>query len=400
MVKEKQNIFKKKILLVDSEHAIRTSLKELLEYESFEVDVEDNGGSAFERICADNYDVILSDIQLSKMDTMTLLKKVREINLHVPFIITLRDLDLDTVVKFMRGGASYMLQKPIDLNKLMYSINQSILLQETVPQQIVEVKKRISLQDSSPYFTKMIGNSEKMLDMIKLIDRVAPTNEKVLITGPNGSGKELVAQRLHEHSKRKDKPFITINCAAIPSELIESQLFGHEKGSFTSAVKMHKGDFEQANGGTLFLDEIGDMSLVAQAKILRVLQEKKITRVGGEKSIPIDVRIISATNKNLRKEIEEGRFREDLYHRLSVIEIRVPSLCQRKEDIPVLANYFLNNLIEANEREVAMDSDAMNMLINFPWSGNVRELENAIERLYVFCDNIITRVDVEKYLYW
>lgn len=300
----------------------------------------------------------------------------------------------------MRGGASYMVQKPIDINKLLHSINELLSAQEAVPAQKIKVKKRISLKEPSITNTKMIGQSEKLKEMMKLVDRVAPTNEKVLITGPNGAGKELVAQLLHECSKRSDKPFITLNCAAIPSDLIESQLFGHEKGSFTSAVKMHRGDFEQANGGTLFLDEIGDMSLPAQAKILRVLQEKKITRVGGEKPIPIDVRVISATNKNLRKEIEEGRFREDLFHRLSVIEIRVPSLRQRREDIPILAQYFLDNLIATNEREVVISDDAMEQMVNYAWTGNVRELENAIERLYVFCDDVITSEDVEKYVYW
>lgn len=390
----------RKLLLVDSEDAVRTSLKELLEYESFHVDVEDTGGSAFERICTCNYDVVLSDIQHVDMDTLTLINKLRKVENNVPVIVTMRDFDLDTVVKYMRGGASYMVQKPIDINKLLHSINELLNTQETVQEQNIKVKKRIRLQEPSFNFTKMIGQSEKLKEMMKLIERVAPTNEKVLITGQNGVGKELVAQLLHESSKRRDKPFVTVNCAAIPSELIESQLFGHEKGSFTSAVKMHKGDFEQADGGTLFLDEIGDMSMAAQAKILRALQEKKITRVGGEKSIPVDVRVISATNKNLKEEIAEGRFREDLFHRLSVIEIRVPSLCERREDIPILAQYFLDNLIKANERELMISDGAMQKLKNYTWSGNVRELENAIERLYVFCDNIIVEEDVEKYLYW
>lgn len=399
MVKDKQNKSIKRLLLVDSEHAVRTSLKELLEYESFEVDVEDNGVSAFEKISTQEYDVVLSDIQLPKMDTMTLLQKVRELGNAIPFIITIKDLDLDMVVKLMKEGASYILQKPLNLGKLLASINESLQVEETTPSKPIKVKKRISLQETSP-FIKIIGQSEKLKEMVKTIERVAPTNEKVMITGPNGSGKELVAQHLHERSNRKDKPFITINCAAIPSELIESQLFGHEKGSFTSAVKMHKGDFEQADGGTLFLDEIGDMSLTAQAKILRVLQEKKITRVGGESAISVDVRIISATNKNLRKEIKAGRFREDLFHRLSVIEIQVPPLCERREDIPILSNYFLDKMIKANDRKVVIDKEAMELLKAFTWTGNVRELENAIERLYVFCDDVITKGDVEKYLYW
>lgn len=399
MGKDKKDKSMKRLLLVDSEYATRTSLKELLEYESFKVDVEDNGISAFERISTQEYDVVLSDIQLPKMDAMTLLQKVRELDNSVPFIIIIRDLDLDMVVNLMREGASYILQRPLNLNKLLTSINESLQIRKVTQQKNIQTNKSANLQNSTP-FVKMVGDSEKLKDLLRKIERVAPTNEKVLVTGPNGSGKELVAQYLHHCSKRRDKPFVTINCAAIPSELIESQLFGHEKGSFTSAVKMHKGDFEQADGGTLFLDEIGDMSLTAQAKILRVLQEKKITRVGGESVIDIDVRVISATNKDLRKEIAEGRFREDLYHRLSVIEIRVPSLCERRDDIPLLSKYFLSNMVKLNEREMDIDDDAMNMLSGFPWSGNVRELENAIERLYVFCDNIITRSDVEKYLYW
>ena len=399
MAKEKQDKCERRLLLVDSEHATRASLKELLEYESFKVDVEDNGISAFEKISTQNYDVVLSDIQLPKMDTMTLLRKVREFDDSLPFIITIRDLELDLVVKLMKEGASHILQKPLNLNKLLSSINESLQIRETASKKSKQIEKHTTLQIQTPY-VKMIGNSEKLREMLRKIERVAPTNERVLITGPNGSGKELVAQYLHYSSKRSDKPFVTVNCAAIPSELIESQLFGHEKGSFTSAVKMHKGDFEQANGGTLFLDEIGDMSLTAQAKILRVLQEKKITRIGGELAIDIDVRVISATNKDLRKEIAEGRFREDLYHRLSVIEIRVPSLYERKDDIPLLSKHFLNNMITSNERKMDIDDDAMAILSGFPWSGNVRELENAIERLYVFCDDIITKADIEKYLYW
>ena len=308
----------------------------------------------------------------------------------------IRELDLDTVVRAMKCGASHVVQKPINLNTLLSSLREIGSI-KSEPHKEESNKKRIVLEDF--YTTPIIGNSKAMQNVFKMVEKVAPTNERVLIVGPNGTGKELIARRIHECSKRRNKAFIAVNCAAIPAELIESQLFGHEKGSFTSAVKMHKGDFEQANGGTLFLDEIGDMSLSAQSKILRVLQEKQITRVGGESAIPIDVRVIAATNKDLHREIHEGRFREDLYHRLSVIPIKMPSLSERREDIPLLIEHFMAK-IEANngDRKITIGQDAIDALQELPWTGNVRELENSIERLWVLCNDVITKDDVEEYV--
>lgn len=386
----------KKLLIVDSEPATKSSLKEVLEYESYHVDTEDNYQAAFEKICKNDYFAVLSEIKFPKTEGISLLQKVREQSFEVPFIMMIRELDLDTVVRAMKCGASHVVQKPINLNTLLSSLREIGSI-KSEPHKEESNKKRIVLEDFCT--TPIIGNSKAMQNVFKMVEKVAPTNERVLIVGPNGTGKELVARRIHECSKRRNKAFIAVNCAAIPAELIESQLFGHEKGSFTSAVKMHKGDFEQANGGTLFLDEIGDMSLSAQSKILRVLQEKQITRVGGESAIPIDVRVIAATNKDLHREIHEGRFREDLYHRLSVIPIKMPSLSERREDIPLLIEYFMAK-IEANngDRKITIGQDAIDALQELPWTGNVRELENSIGRLWVLCNDVITKDDVEEYV--
>lgn len=386
----------KKLLIVDSEPATKSSLKEVLEYESYHVDTEDNYQAAFEKICKNDYFAVLSEIKFPKTEGISLLQKVREQSFEVPFIMMIRELDLDTVVRAMKCGASHVVQKPINLNTLLSSLREIGSI-KSEPHKEESNKKRIVLEDF--YTTPIIGNSKAMQNVFKMVEKVAPTNERVLIVGPNGTGKELIARRIHECSKRRNKAFIAVNCAAIPVELIESQLFGHEKGSFTSAVKMHKGDFEQANGGTLFLDEIGDMSLSAQSKILRVLQEKQITRVGGESAIPIDVRVIAATNKDLHREIHEGRFREDLYHRLSVIPIKMPSLSERREDIPLLIEHFMAK-IEANneDRKITIGQDAIDALQELPWTGNVRELENSIERLWVLCNDVITKDDVEEYV--
>lgn len=386
----------KKLLIVDSEPATKSSLKEVLEYESYHVDTEDNYQAAFEKICKNDYFAVLSEIKFPKTEGISLLQKVRERSFEVPFIMMIRELDLDTVVRAMKCGASHVVQKPINLNTLLSSLREIGSI-KSEPHKEESNKKRIVLEDF--YTTPIIGNSKAMQNVFKMVEKVAPTNERVLIVGPNGTGKELIARRIHECSKRRNKAFIAVNCAAIPAELIESQLFGHEKGSFTSAVKMHKGDFEQANGGTLFLDEIGDMSLSAQSKILRVLQEKQITRVGGESAIPIDVRVIAATNKDLHREIHEGRFREDLYHRLSVIPIKMPSLSERREDIPLLIEHFMAK-IEANngDRKITIGQDAIDALQELPWTGNVRELENSIERLWVLCNDVITKDDVEEYV--
>ena len=386
----------KKLLIVDSEPATKSSLKEVLEYESYHVDTEDNYQAAFEKICKNDYFAVLSEIKFPKTEGISLLQKVREQSFEVPFIMMIRELDLDTVVRAMKCGASYVVQKPINLNTLLSSLREIGSI-KSEPHKEESNKKRIVLEDF--YTTPIIGNSKAMQNVFKMIEKVAPTNERVLIVGPNGTGKELIARRIHECSKRRNKAFIAVNCAAIPAELIESQLFGHEKGSFTSAVKMHKGDFEQANGGTLFLDEIGDMSLSAQSKILRVLQEKQITRVGGESAIPIDVRVIAATNKDLHREIHEGRFREDLYHRLSVIPIKMPSLSERREDIPLLIEHFMAKMEANNEdRKITIGQDAIDALQELPWTGNVRELENSIERLWVLCNDVITKDDVEEYV--
>ena len=386
----------KKLLIVDSEPATKSSLKEVLEYESYHVDTEDNYQAAFEKICKNDYFAVLSEIKFPKTEGISLLQKVREQSFEVPFIMMIRELDLDTVVRAMKCGASHVVQKPINLNTLLSSLREIGSI-KSEPHKEESNKKRIVLEDF--YTTPIIGNSKAMQNVFKLVEKVAPTNERVLIVGPNGTGKELIARRIHECSKRRNKAFIAVNCAAIPAELIESQLFGHEKGSFTSAVKMHKGDFEQANGGTLFLDEIGDMSLSAQSKILRVLQEKQITRVGGESAIPIDVRVIAATNKDLHREIHEGRFREDLYHRLSVIPIKMPSLSERREDIPLLIEHFMAKIEANNEnRKITIGQDAIDALQELPWTGNVRELENSIERLWVLCNDVITKDDVEEYV--
>ena len=386
----------KKLLIVDSEPATKSSLKEVLEYESYHVDTEDNYQAAFEKICKNDYFAVLSEIKFPKTEGILLLQKVREQSFEVPFIMMIRELDLDTVVRAMKCGASHVVQKPINLNTLLSSLREIGSI-KSEPHKEESNKKRIVLENF--YTTPIIGNSKAMQNVFKMIEKVAPTNERVLIVGPNGTGKELIARRIHECSKRRNKAFIAVNCAAIPAELIESQLFGHEKGSFTSAVKMHKGDFEQANGGTLFLDEIGDMSLSAQSKILRVLQEKQITRVGGESAIPIDVRVIAATNKDLHREIHEGRFREDLYHRLSVIPIKMPSLSERREDIPLLIEHFMAKIEANNEnRKITIGQDAIDALQELPWTGNVRELENSIERLWVLCNDVITKDDVEEYV--
>ena len=386
----------KKLLIVDSEPATKSSLKEVLEYESYHVDTEDNYQAAFEKICKNDYFAVLSEIKFPKTEGILLLQKVREQSFEVPFIMMIRELDLDTVVRAMKCGASHVVQKPINLNTLLSSLREIGSI-KSEPHKEESNKKRIVLENF--YTTPIIGNSKAMQNVFKMIEKVAPTNERVLIVGPNGTGKELIARRIHECSKRRNKAFIAVNCAAIPAELIESQLFGQEKGSFTSAVKMHKGDFEQANGGTLFLDEIGDMSLSAQSKILRVLQEKQITRVGGESAIPIDVRVIAATNKDLHREIHEGRFREDLYHRLSVIPIKMPSLSERREDIPLLIEHFMAKMEANNEdRKITIGQDAIDALQELPWTGNVRELENSIERLWVLCNDVITKDDVEEYV--
>ncbi|MFZ4400274.1 MAG: sigma-54-dependent transcriptional regulator [Bacteroidales bacterium] len=379
-----------KILIIDDERSIRSTLREILEYEKYIIDDAADGATALELVKNNKYDIILCDIKMPQMDGIELLEKILPIT-DAPIVMISGHGTIETAVEAIKKGAYDYISKPLDLNRLLITIrnglDKSTLVAET------KVLKR---QVSKTY--EMIGESEAIAEVKEMIEKVAPTDARVLITGDNGTGKELVARWLHEKSKRATAPFIEVNCAAIPSELIESQLFGHEKGSFTSAIKQRKGDFEQADGGTLFLDEIGDMSLSAQAKVLRALQEHKITRIGGEKEINVDVRVIAATNKNLKDEISKNTFREDLYHRLSVILIEVPALNSRIEDIPLLADYFISECCQQQGKpEMQFEETAIDELQKIEWTGNIRELRNVIERLTILCDNVITADDVKKY---
>lgn len=378
------------ILVIDDERSIRNTLKEILELEKFKVDEAENGEIAIEKIKQNTYDAILCDIKMPGMDGMEVLEKALSIT-DTPIIMISGHGTIETAVEAIKKGAFDYIAKPPDLNRLLITIRNALdksnLITETK-----KLKKQVSLS------YEMVGESEALTNIKELIERVAPTDARVLITGENGTGKELVARWLHEQSERSHAPFIEVNCAAIPSELIESQLFGHEKGSFTSAIKQRKGDFEQAHGGIIFLDEIGDMSLSAQAKVLRALQENKITRVGGEKDIQVDVRVIAATNKNIKKEIEKEKFREDLYHRLSVILIHVPALRERIDDIPILADHFMQQTCDNNGKLfLPFDEDAIKELQKMPWTGNIRELRNVVERLAILCDNKITADDVIRF---
>lgn len=379
-----------RILVVDDERSIRNSLKEILEYEKFQVDEAAEGHEALEKARNTRYDVILLDIKMPQMDGIEVFEQLSKFS-DTPVVMISGHGTIETAVEAIKKGAYDYIAKPLDLNRLLITIrnalDRSVLITET---------KALKKQVSKTY--EMVGNSVAMQEIKTMIQRVAPTDARVLITGANGTGKELVARWLHEFSNRSNGPFIEVNCAAIPSELIESVLFGHEKGSFTSAIKQRKGDFEQAHGGTLFLDEIGDMSLSAQAKVLRALQENKIMRVGGEKDIPVDVRVIAATNKDIRKEIEKNNFREDLYHRLAVIMIRVPALNERADDIPLIANHFLTEICQnMGKSTMQFDALALDELKKINWTGNVRELRNVVERLAILCDKFITAEDVRKY---
>ncbi len=380
-----------KILIIDDEAPIRRTLKEILGYEKHLVDEAADGIIGLEKLKAEHYDLVLCDIKMPGKDGIEVLQESMTFS-ETPFVMISGHANIDTAVEAIKLGAFDFISKPPDLNRLLITIRNAIDKSKLVRETIV-LKRKISQK------YEMVGQSEP-IGLIKLmIERVAPTNARVLITGENGTGKELVAHWIHEKSERSHAPFIEVNCAAIPSELIESELFGHEKGSFTSAIKQRKGDFELAHGGTIFLDEIGDMSLSAQAKVLRALQENKITRVGGEKEIMVDVRVIAATNKNLSVEIEKGNFREDLYHRLSVILIEVPSLRNRKDDIPLLSQYFLDQIAAENGKTPATISQtALDALMHLPWSGNIRELRNVIERLSILCDKQIEIKDIEAYV--
>ena len=379
-----------KILIVDDEISIRNTLREILEYEKYTVDDAPDGMTAIELVKAGHYDVILCDIKMPQMDGIEVLEAIQKLS-ETPVVMISGHGTIETAVEAIKKGAFDYISKPPDLNRLLITLRNAIEKASHVTE-IKVLKRKISKTYD------MIGESPAINDIKNMIERVAPTDARVLITGDNGTGKELVARWLHELSPRAAAPFVEVNCAAIPSELIESVLFGHEKGSFTSAIKQRKGDFEQADSGTLFLDEIGDMSLSAQAKVLRVLQENKIMRVGGEKEIEVNVRVIAATNKDLKEEIEKRNFREDLYHRLSVILIHVPSLNERRDDIPILANHFIKEISE-NEGKPLMTftSEALAELQKMPWAGNIRELHNVVERLSILCDKEITAGDVLKY---
>ncbi len=380
-----------KILVIDDEKGIRSTLQEILEYEKHEVELASSGPEGIEKFSADNFDIVLCDIKMPEMDGMEVLDKILEKPSDAQIIMISGHGNIDTAVQAIKKGAYDFIEKPLDLNRLLITIRNAVDKTDLITETRV-LKKKVNRSFD------MVGNSTAMVRVKEMIDRVAPTDARVLITGDNGTGKELVARALHEKSERAGNPFIEVNCAAIPSELIESELFGHEKGAFTSAIKQRKGKFEQADGGTLFLDEIGDMSLSAQAKVLRALQENKITRVGSDKDINVNVRIIAATNKNMKAEIEKNTFREDLYHRLSVILIHVPSLNERREDIPELADYF-NEIIcgEYGTPVKTIRPDAIQELQKINWTGNIREFRNVLERLIILCDKGITGEDVKLF---
>lgn len=380
-----------KILIIDDERAIRSTLREILEYEDYKVIDADNGADGLAIIKKEDIDLVLCDIKMSKMDGMEVLTEALAIKPDLPFIMISGHGTIETAVEASKKGAYDFISKPPDLNRLLITVRNA-LERGTLVTETKVLKRKVSKTRD------ILGDSDSIVRIKETIERVAPTDARVLVTGANGSGKELVARWLHEKSARADAPLIEVNCAAIPSELIESELFGHEKGSFTSAIKQRIGKFEQADNGTLFLDEIGDMSLSAQAKVLRALQENKVTRVGGEKEINVNVRVIAATNKDLLKEIDAGNFRMDLYHRLSVIIIHVPPLVERKEDIPVLAKQFCDEVCgEYNMPVKKITEDAMEALKALPWTGNIRELRNMVERLIILSDKAITDKDVRAF---
>ena len=378
--------------MVDDEALIRQSLRDIFEYEGCEVMEAADGRQALERLTKDTFAAVFCDIKMPGMDGVEVLEQAMSTASDVPFIMISGHGDIETAVDCLKKGAFDYLPKPLDLNRVLGAWRRAIDKERLV--QHTERWKRAAVQKF-----EMVGQSKALQAVLEMADKVASTTAKVLIEGENGTGKELLARRIHERSASSSGPWVTVNCAAIPSELIESELFGHEKGAFTSAVKQRKGRFEQADGGTLFLDEIGDMSLAAQAKMLRVLQEKSITRVGGEKEIEVKVRVVAATNKQLEKEIAEGRFREDLYHRLSVVKLRMPPLRERPEDIPLLVESFAAELsADLEKKPPVFKKEAMQFLQKQPWPGNIRELRNVVERLLIFCEDTVTAADVEKYV--
>ncbi|MBR6305335.1 MAG: sigma-54-dependent Fis family transcriptional regulator [Bacteroidales bacterium] len=380
-----------KVLVIDDERAIRYSMKEILEMEGYEVETAENGEEGLSKAEKEKYDAIFCDIKMPVMDGTEFLAKAIEAGIESPVIMVSGHADIQTAVDCIKKGAFDFIEKPLDLNRILITLKNATDKASLVTQTKI-LKKKV-------YGQQMVGESEGINRVREIIEKVAPTDAGVLITGPNGSGKELVARALHQQSQRSMMPYVEVNCAAIPSELIESELFGHEKGSFTSAIKQHKGKFEQADGGTLFLDEIGDMSLAAQAKVLRVLQERRISRVGSDKDIVVNVRVIAATNKNLQDEISKGNFREDLYHRLSVIVIKVPTLDQRKDDIPLLVAHFLDQICsESAMPRKEFSKEAIDLLVQKSWTGNIRELRNVVERLLILGGNPVSAQDVKDYV--
>ena len=381
------------ILIIDDERPIRSAMRDILEYEKYKVDEAEDGAIGIEKVAANKYDLVLCDIKMPKKDGLEVLTHILENHPEVPVVMISGHGTKETTVDGIKQGAVDYIAKPLDLNRLLITVrnalDKGVLVEETN-----KLRKKVNQNK----LTDIVGESAGIQEVKNMINKVAATDARVLITGGNGTGKELVARSLHQNSSRKNAPFIEVNCAAIPSELIESELFGHEKGAFTSAVKQRKGKFEQAEGGTLFLDEIGDMSASAQAKVLRALQENKITRVGGEKEIKVNVRILAATNKDLTQEIKDNNFREDLYHRLSVILIHVPSLNERKDDIPILADYFLQKICDENGMpKKEFTKDGLKALQDINWTGNIRELRNLVERLLILSDQQIDAVTVNKY---
>ena len=383
----------KKILLIEDEEPIRRVLSKILteENKGYQIIESEDGKDGFLKLTKEDYDLVLCDIKMPKMDGVEVLQKVRENGVNIPFIMLTGHGNISTAVEAMKAGAYDFISKPPDLNRLLTAVRNALETKNLVAENI-KLKKRIAKK------YKIIGESEAIDQIHIMIDKVAPTDARVLITGKNGTGKELVAHHLHQKSKRSGALFVEVNCAAIPSELIESELFGHMKGAFTSAIKDRPGKFEIANGGTLFLDEVADMSLAAQAKVLRALQENKINRVGSEKEIKVNVRVIAATNKDLSREIDNGKFREDLYHRLAVILIKVPPLSDRKTDIPLLVEYFSESLAaDQGVDQKPFSKDALQKLMDYPWTGNIRELRNVVERLMILGSNPITINDIEQF---
>jgi DNA-binding NtrC family response regulator len=380
------------ILIIDDDKAIRKTLTEILRYEGYKVDEAADGEEGLRKFSSTAYDLVLCDVKMPKMDGIEFLEKSKVINPDVPIIVISGHGNIETAVEAVKKGAFDFISKPPDLNRLLITLRNA-LDKQTLVRETKVLKRKVGMVKD------IIGNSKPIISVKDTIDKVAPTGARVLITGENGVGKELVARWIHEKSNRNKGPMVEVNCAAIPAELIESELFGHEKGSFTSAIRQRIGKFEQANGGTLFLDEIGDMSLGAQAKVLRALQEGKITRVGADKDISVDVRVVAATNKDLLKEVDNKNFRLDLYHRLSVIIIYVPSLNDRREDIPLLIDYYLEMIAnEYGQSKKDIDKDALQMLIQYNWTGNIRELRNVVERLVILSGKKIELQDVTNYV--